>query len=262
MVLLFAEDEFYTRTGVLESIDFAKHGIAHVHTACDGRDGMALLSLNPDILLTDIRMPFYSGLDIAKQAKENDPDCEVVILSSHTDKQYLFTAIALSTVAYIEKPIDVGELDDAIAHAVERRSRSLLLKNLQREEPKESVTVSKCITGDPSRFSHSTRLLLQYLQEQYAAPDLSVEKLADLVHLNPTYLSGSFKGETGVSLKRMITNIRIEKACQLLTTTNLPITAICVKVGYLDANYFSKFFRKETGFSPNEYRENAGLPHV
>ena len=89
MKLLFVEDEYYTRCGILQSVDWASLGIDEVESASNGQEGLQKLSVHPDILLTDIRMPYISGLDIAKQLKRDDPDSEVIILSSYSDKEYL-----------------------------------------------------------------------------------------------------------------------------------------------------------------------------
>ncbi|MEG1891325.1 MAG: DNA-binding response regulator, partial [Clostridia bacterium] len=187
-------------------------------------------------------------------AKKNDPDCEVILLSSYSDKEYLFTAISLATVAYIEKPVNLEELSCAVTQAVERRKRSLTLRRMGGSST-ISCEVINHLVGQRDAYNHSTQIVLECLSTRYSDPELSVEKLAAAVQLSPTYLSGNFKEETGCSLKRMLTCIRVEEACYLLRTTNMPIAGVAMKVGYLAPDYFSKLFRKETGFSPNEYRE-------
>lgn len=253
MTLLFLEDEFYTRNGILDSIPWAALGVTRVETACDGQAGMERLKLMPDILLTDIRMPYRTGLEVALEAKKNDPDCEIIIMSSYSDKEYLMTAISLSTIAYIEKPVDLMELRQALENAVERRKRSRLITSMNK--PAAPPVIDKLLKGDRERYSHSTRIIIDELAARYSDPDLSVEKLAELVRLNPAYLSGSFKQETGCTLKRVITAMRINEACALLKNTNIPISEVSVKAGYLNPGYFAKLFRREKGCSPNEYRE-------
>lgn len=257
--LLFIEDEFYTRNGILQSINWENLGITHVQSANDGKIGLEKLSMRPDILLTDIRMPFHSGLEIAAQAKANDPECEIIILSSYSDKEYLFTAISLSTVAYIEKPVDIGELSSAIAQAVARRKQSQRLHEYERLNNPATVPYS---LPDPenSQYGHSTRLVLRYIANHYGDPALSVEVLAQQVHLSAVYLSSAFKEDTGKNIKRVITDVRMEKARELLLHTNLPIADIATRSGYYNANYFSKLFRQETGLTPNEYRAHGGKP--
>ena len=254
MLLLFVEDEFYTREGIMASLDWNSLGIDKVETAADGKSGEEALALRPDILLTDIRMPYKSGLELAALAKQADPDCEVIILSSYSDKEYLFQAISLSTVAYIEKPVDLSELTAAVEQAAQRRRQKLRLRQLEGEERETGVLAWLPDLSDKS-FSHSTCVVLRFLAKQYADPSLSVEQIAGHVHLNAAYLSDSFKKDTGRSLKRLITEVRIKKACELLAATNLSVAAVAGRVGYRNPSYFSRLFHQETGMSPLEYRE-------
>lgn len=249
MKLLFVEDEFYTRFGILQSVDWVSLGIDHVESASNGQEGLQKLSCQPDILLTDIRMPYISGLDIAKQLKRDDPDSEVIILSSYSDKEYLFTAISLSAVSYIEKPVQLDELTNALRQAVQRRKQSLMLRQLTAPPAFSSLP-------DPENaaYRHSTRMVLQLIAQRYQEEQLSVNELAEAVHRTAIHLTTSFKEDTGRTIKRVLTDVRIEAAQRLLATTNLSIGEIAHKTGYGNANYFSKLFRQETGCAPNEYR--------
>lgn len=254
MFLCFVEDEFYTREGILNSVDWQALQIDRLESASDGKSGEALLTLRPDILLTDIRLPYHSGLELASSAKEVDADCEIIILSSYSDKEYLFKAISLSAVAYIEKPVDLGKLSTAISQAVERRRRSLSLRERNTEDPSFN-TLDGLIDTTDSSLSHATRIILSKLDKDYSNPNLSVESLAEHVHLNPAYLSTVFKKDTGQSLKHLITRVRIQRACFLLRTTNLSISSISVQTGYRASNYFAHTFRQEMGMTPGEYRD-------
>lgn len=253
MTLLFVEDEIYTRNGILHSINWPALGIDRVESAGDGRAGLERLKIKPDILLTDIRMPFLSGLELATIAKKQDANCEIIILSSHSDKEYLFTAISLSTVAYIEKPVDIDELKKAIELAVCRRKQSLRIRKLDADPVGISQVIAPLL--EKADLGHSTRLMLEYLEGHYQDPDLSVDHLASIVHLSTVYVSSIFKEETGHNLKRIITDLRLMHAKEMLSRTNLSIADIALSVGYRSSNYFSKLFRKETGLTPNEYRD-------
>ena len=257
MTLLFIEDEIYTRTGILESVCWEMLGITRVETASDGKAGFQKLAICPDIVLTDIRMPYQSGLEIAAQAKKNDPDCEIIILSSHSDKEYLMTAISLSTVAYIEKPVDLDELNQAIAQAVRRRKQSNRLRRIDGTQTPSSSVLAALLKQSPG-YSHPTQMMIRYLAGHYADADLMVETVAECVHLSPVYASAVFKDETGLGLKRTITDIRMEEACALLMSTNLPVAELAAKVGYHGANYFAKLFKKEMGMTPVKYRGSRG----
>ena len=249
MKLLFVEDEYYTRCGILQSVDWHSLGIDEIQSASNGQEGLQKLSTHPDILLTDIRMPYISGLDIAKQLKRDDPDSEVIILSSYSDKEYLFTAISLSAVSYIEKPVQLDVLIQALRQAVSRRKQFLMLRRLTQQPSFTTLP-----DPDTPSFRHSTRMVLQLIAQQYHDEQLSVNQLAEAVHLTAEHLTTNFKEDTGRTIKRVLTDVRIEAAQHLLMTTNRSVGEIARQVGYGNANYFSKLFRQETGTAPNEYR--------
>lgn len=252
MKLLFVEDEFYTREGIKESIDWLSLGIDQLEIASDGKEGWEMLSSKPDIVLTDIRMPFKTGLELATQAKKVSPECEIIFLSSYSDKEYLFTAISLSSVAYIEKPVDVEQLSCAIKQAVDKRRHSALFHKLKNDEPEGDLFKSL-----PDSAHHNTRAAMSYIMEHYSEPTLSLDSIAEHVNLNPAYLSDSFKKDTGKNIKQVITEIRLDMAIDLLKSTSLSINEISQKTGYRDSNYFSKFFKQTFGISPHDYRENS-----
>lgn len=87
--------------------------------------------------------------------------------------------------------------------------------------------------------------------------ELSIDMIAKQVFLTPTYFCLIFKKELGIAVNEYITQVRIEKAKQLLKDRSLKLYEISLKVGYSDSNYFAKVFRKLTGFKPSEYREVA-----
>jgi len=88
--------------------------------------------------------------------------------------------------------------------------------------------------------------------------DLSLTAIADAVHFHPVYLSRIYKENAGVSMSDYIASQRLDCACTLLRTTSTAIAAIARETGFTSSNYFSRWFRKKTGMTPQEYRE-AGL---
>lgn len=87
--------------------------------------------------------------------------------------------------------------------------------------------------------------------------DLSLHKQAELLNVNASYLSSLFKKETGTTLTEFVSKKRIEHASFLLTSTNLQIQTIAQHCGIFDVNYFTKTFKKITGKTPKEYREEG-----
>jgi len=87
--------------------------------------------------------------------------------------------------------------------------------------------------------------------------DLSLNEISALINLSPSHFSTVFSQETDQTFRDYLTAIRIQKAKELLRTTNLKSSDVSCQVGYNDPHYFSFVFKKNTGFSPSEFREQA-----
>lgn len=105
-------------------------------------------------------------------------------------------------------------------------------------------------------LSKPVRDILSYVRIHYAE-EITLDQMAKMVELSRTYVCGLFKKEIGVNLTSYIVNCRIEKAKELLRTTNLKSYEVAEKVGFEDESYFSRAFKKMTGESPNAYKKNA-----
>jgi two-component system response regulator YesN len=98
-----------------------------------------------------------------------------------------------------------------------------------------------------------SRAFLYIRQHLYG--ELGLEQVADEVGLSPQYLSKRFREEYGKTFTEYVTTERIHRAKFLLGTTTRSIKSICTGAGYPDANYFSRVFKKETGLTPQQYRD-------
>lgn len=105
-----------------------------------------------------------------------------------------------------------------------------------------------------SKTSASIAKAVKYIRQNYQK-DLTLFEMAQVIFFNPHYFSRIFKQETGCSFMEYLTAVRIDQAKKLLLTTNLNISGVAKKVGYHDANYFSRVFSKKEGLSPSKYRQ-------
>ncbi|WP_274650791.1 response regulator [Paenibacillus humicola] len=118
MKLLVVDDEKMTREGIARSIGGGL-GIRQIELADCGMSAICKLdAFQPDIVLTDVRMPLMDGIELASKVRSRLPECKIIFMSGYTDKEYLKSAIQLKAINYIEKPIDFDELKEALQTAV------------------------------------------------------------------------------------------------------------------------------------------------
>lgn len=108
-----------------------------------------------------------------------------------------------------------------------------------------------------SSVSHAAvlRQVLSFMDSNYHQEDLSLNRIAEEVHLTPSYISTLFKKYQGVNLSDYLMELRVKKAMSLLAETDLKTYEISEKVGYSNPQYFSVVFKRITGSAPGEYRK-------
>jgi two-component system response regulator YesN len=97
----------------------------------------------------------------------------------------------------------------------------------------------------------------RFINNNYSDKKFSIQVLASHMFLSTSYLCFLYKKETGKTINEYLTELRVEKACELLKGLRLKLYEIADSVGYSDSNYFSIIFKKHTGFTPSEFRERA-----
>lgn len=94
----------------------------------------------------------------------------------------------------------------------------------------------------------------EYIKENFDK-DISLDDVSRQVNISPYYFSKIFKEESGLNFIEYLTNIRIDKAKELLADTDMSIKEVCATCGYTDPNYFSRSFKKNVGVTPTEFKE-------
>lgn len=106
------------------------------------------------------------------------------------------------------------------------------------------------------KVSRAVASAREFIRSNYSNDNLTLKMVSDYVHLSESHLSSTFTRETGQSFIDYLTRVRIEKAKELIATTNLKIYEICEKVGYTNVEHFSRIFKKIAGISPKDYKKN------
>jgi two-component system response regulator YesN len=122
---MIVDDEYIVREGMKKTVDWESYGIEIVGEADDGVKGFEMAKiLKPDIILTDVRMQSLGGLDLLKQIKDAELDCEVIIISGYEDFDYVREALKSGAFSYLVKPVDNDELIETVLKAGKKLSES------------------------------------------------------------------------------------------------------------------------------------------
>ncbi len=144
--VFFVEDEIITREGIRDNVDWHASGFEFCGEAADGEMALPLLhTTQPDVLITDIKMPFMDGLQLSKIVRERMPWVKIIILSGHDEFEYAQKAINLGVTDYLLKPVTVKKLQNALQKLTvqldQERKEQENLKKLQEqvEENREAL---------------------------------------------------------------------------------------------------------------------------
>lgn len=138
-----------------------------------------------------------------------------------------------------------------IAHAGSAERLFAILREVSSQE------AARLIEQQHSAETRPIRLAREYIQQHYSEM-ITLERVCEEVGFSVSYFSALFKKETGESFVRYLTRVRMEQAKELLSQTNLPVSQICMRVGYNDLKHFNQVFKKETDLSPGQYRKLYG----
>ncbi|WP_141504269.1 AraC family transcriptional regulator [Paenibacillus luteus] len=129
------------------------------------------------------------------------------------------------------------------------REKSALLEIVSRFLEAVPIQVLQHRTEEINRLN----VIQQYVDSRLHT-SISIDQMAEALHLHPNYFSAYFKKHFGIPPLKYVSRKRTERAKQLLTTTSFSIKEIADQTGFKETNHFTKFFRKETSLSPTEYR--------
>ena len=250
LTFVVAEDEERMRRYLVRKIAEIDHNLECVGIAADGEEAVELVESHlPDLLITDIKMPVLGGLELIERIRRTNPDVRVLIVSGYSEFEYARRAIELDVDDYVLKPIDLESLRETL-----RRIRIRL------ETEAVSLDAEFGLDRIGARETDLVKAVELYLREKYRQP-YSLERLATSFGCKPAYLLRLYRKVSGSTPTQDLIRLRIERAKRLLVGhPHLEIKQVAAAVGYEDALYFSRLFKKETGRSPSEFRDSLSRP--
>ncbi len=253
--VVIIDDEPVIAEGLSRGIKWEKWGCRVAAAAENGQDGIEVIRREcPDILFTDIRMPGMDGLSMIAALKSEYPDMQITILTGFRDFEYAREAIRLGVTRFLLKPSKMDELEEAIQVMTEKLSQ----KKEQKEGMAEKTGEEKETEEGPEEIAAGSFIAqnaVKYIEENYMNK-LKLSDVAEQVYVSQWHLSKILNRHVEKSFSDILNYVRIEKAKELLKEPSLRIGDIAEKVGFLDIAHFSRVFKKQTGFSANEYRNH------
>ena len=244
--LLIADDEKLEREALAELVQRRFEREVVLEVAENGRKAADTAVLwGADLILMDIEMPGMSGLDAARAV------------------QYAHEAVHLGACDYLLKPVDPDELEASVRRAMRQIETERKLEELAAAQPQPEQTETEEEAEDaPEEGENSQTALVmahvrRYLEDNYMF-DLSLDSVGEILHISPAYLSAQFKKYQKMNFLDCLTELRINAAKELLADPFRSSAEVASMVGYEDASYFARAFKKRTGMTPTQYRRQAG----
>lgn len=234
MKIVIIDDEPKIRKGLTRIVEMHKDWYV-LQAFADAMSAIEYLKeIEPDVVITDIQMPEINGLDMIEAIHDIRKNIKFVILTGYARFDYATRAIDLGVRKFLLKPTNPAELVEA-------------LEQIESElAPEASASVKS-----------SNNLLImkaeEYIQLHYRSKINQSEVAAEL-YITPNYLSDLFKKHTGMKFSDYVTEVRLEKAKELLLDVHNKVGDIAELVGFSDSRYFSSVFRKKYGMTPSEFR--------
>lgn len=257
--LLIADDEMLEREALADIVMRRFDHEVILEKVENGRKAAdSAILWEADLILMDIEMPGMNGLDAARAVLEQRPDCKVIFITAYSLFQYAHEAVHLGACDYLLKPVDPDEVEAAIRRAIRQIEAGRRLSALAAETPavEPENENDELPEGENDRNALVMSHVRKYMEDNYMF-DLSLDSVSEILHISPAYLSAQFKKHQKMNFLDCLTELRINAAKELLKDPFRPASEVASAVGYEDANYFARAFKKRTGMTPTQYRKEA-----
>ncbi|OON67070.1 hypothetical protein B0919_19755 [Hymenobacter sp. CRA2] len=223
-----------------------------VRTAADGAAGLQLATeLLPDLIVCDVMMPGLSGLEVVSRLRADwrTSHIPVILLTARIAPEQQVEGVQVGADLYLTKPFSPALLLESVRTLLANRA-------YQREHTRRQLLADQPVGEAPAHDPNQQFItdLTDIIEAHLTQTSLTVEEVAQQLHLTRTQLYRKVKAVLGTSVTDYLQHVRLRKARELLLNTPLTVTAVAYEVGYTSHSYFSSSFKARYQVSPSEFR--------
>lgn len=247
-ILLIIEDN----EDVLTYIKYCLRDEYQIHDAKNGTAGIEkALEIIPDIIISDVMMPEKDGFEVTQTLKQDKKTSHIpiILLTAKATKQNKLKGLTYGADAYLMKPFDKEELLIRLEKLIELRN------NLRQYYANKDFLEKEKHEKTPNSESVFLNEIHDFITQNLVKNDLTVPQIAQVMSMSQVQVYRKLKALTDKTPTQYIRAIRMEKAMNLLKTTNLNISEIAYDLGFSDPNYFSRTFQQVYGQTPSSIRK-------
>ncbi len=244
--VLLIEDDNDVREFLLSELE----SCFDLKVASDGKAGIAMAKeLDVDLIVSDVMMPGMNGFELTKRLKNSfeTSHIPIILLTALSTDENVLEGTESGADAYITKPFSPQLLMARILQLLNQRE---ILRQKFGKVPPEIRSAMLRNEQDSLFVKRLDSIVYSRLGEQ----DLSVDKVAGLLHLGRTIFYKKVRGTTGYTPNEYIRVIRLRKAAELLKESEKNVSEVAYAVGFDNPYYFSKCFKEQFGMPPSQYR--------
>lgn len=244
--ILLIEDDNDVREFLLSELE----SCFDLKVASDGKAGIAMAKeLDVDLIVSDVMMPGMNGFELTKRLKNSfeTSHIPIILLTALSTDENVLEGTESGADAYITKPFSPQLLMARILQLLNQRE---ILRQKFGKVPQEIRSAMLRNEQDSLFVKRLDSIVYSRLGEQ----DLSVDKVAGLLHLGRTIFYKKVRGTTGYTPNEYIRVIRLRKAAELLKEGEKNVSEVAYAVGFDNPYYFSKCFKEQFGMPPSHYR--------
>lgn len=241
--VIIVDDEKNIRERMAKFLPWDEFNFEVMGTAKDGLAALDLVkSFEPDLVLSDIKMPNIDGIQLAEQLYRHYPHIVTVFISSYNEFELAQKAIRFNVKGYLLKPVMKNDFRE-------------LMSNLSKQNlfqlPKEFLKIQVHTPENTRDYMDKAK---KYLYENYAE-NITLKDVADKLYIHESYFSKLFNQEIGEGFNAFVNGIRIERAKEQLMFSNKQLKDISNDVGFSSSSYFNRVFKQKVGVSPMTFRK-------